>query len=207
MTSENFNFLVGDPSNPYVPTRFVRVLENCPRFWLTPTVAPIHGRETQVRRILRDTDDKAEVPVFVDLPSSGQPPAHKFPVPGRYGSVEYVRYTADEVMLSIQAPHDSWLFSTERYAHSWRAYVDGTPVQLHKANFCFRALQVPAGKHTVAMRYEPWIYIPLTFISWFVIFCVLLVWGFSGLSPRIRTFGASESTGVMSVDERTRRHL
>lgn len=197
MTSENFNFLVGNSSNPYSPTSFVRVLERCPKFWLTPTVIPIQGSDTQALGKLRDTGDKDAVPVFVHSPSSGQLPAHQSSVPGSYGSVELTSYMADEVTLSVQAPQDCWLFSTERYASGWRAYVDGTPVELHKANFCFRALQVPAGRHTVRMRYEAWVHRTLMVISWLVTFCVLVVWGLRGLLSSYAGFDACVSKTIV----------
>jgi hypothetical protein len=40
------------------------------------------------------------------------------------------------------------------FYHPWRAYVDGKPVPLWRANYAFQALAIPPGKHQVSVVYE-----------------------------------------------------
>jgi uncharacterized membrane protein YfhO len=42
----------------------------------------------------------------------------------------------------------------ETYDPAWNASVDGEPVNLYVANHILRAVPVPAGEHTVVLRYE-----------------------------------------------------
>jgi hypothetical protein len=42
----------------------------------------------------------------------------------------------------------------QAFYHPWRAYVDGAPVRLWRANYAFQALEAPAGKHRVELVYE-----------------------------------------------------
>jgi uncharacterized membrane protein YfhO len=37
----------------------------------------------------------------------------------------------------------------------WNAFLDGERVPLLQADYAFRAVRVPAGKHTVEFRYTP----------------------------------------------------
>ncbi len=42
------------------------------------------------------------------------------------------------------------------YYPAWKAYVDGERVELYRADHLFRAVPIPAGEHTVELRYESW---------------------------------------------------
>ncbi len=46
------------------------------------------------------------------------------------------------------------LMLSEVYYPAWKAYVDGEPAPLYRADHLFRAVPVPAGEHTVELRYE-----------------------------------------------------
>jgi uncharacterized membrane protein YfhO len=45
---------------------------------------------------------------------------------------------------------------SEVYYPAWKAYVDGERVPLYRADYLIRAVPVPAGEHTVELRYESW---------------------------------------------------
>ena len=50
------------------------------------------------------------------------------------------------------------IFSEVYYPDGWTATVDGAPLDLFRANWIFRAANLPAGDHDIVMRYEPKIY-------------------------------------------------
>ena len=47
------------------------------------------------------------------------------------------------------------VFSEIYYPDGWRVTVDGQPVTLGRADYILRALYLPAGEHTVEMRFDP----------------------------------------------------
>ena len=69
----------------------------------------------------------------------------------------------------------------DSYSPGWRATVDDQPAPIYPANHAFRAVIVPAGKHSVTFTYAP----PLLWIgAWIslgtlVVVATLLVWSFA----------------------------
>ena len=47
------------------------------------------------------------------------------------------------------------IFSEIYYPAGWRAYIDGSEVKILRANFILRALNIPAGEHTVLFEFKP----------------------------------------------------
>ena len=68
---------------------------------------------------------------------------------------EVVRYEPDTVVVQVQAQEPRYLVLTDSYFPGWRAWVDGQPVEIERADYLFRAVLVPAGTHTVEWRYQP----------------------------------------------------
>ena len=56
--------------------------------------------------------------------------------------------------IEADAPSGGWLVISQTDYPAWRAYVDGAPVKLWRANYAFQAVEVPAGRHRVQLVYE-----------------------------------------------------
>jgi hypothetical protein len=69
-------------------------------------------------------------------------------------SVAFTSYTPDQMSMRVTANSDGMLVLSEVYAPGWNAYVDGTKVDLYAADYVLRGIPVPAGEHTVSVRYE-----------------------------------------------------
>ena len=60
---------------------------------------------------------------------------------------------ASEYICSSKNP--CVLVQTSLFYPGWKAYVDGKEALLTRANYLFRAVKVPAGRHLVSFRYVP----------------------------------------------------
>jgi len=64
------------------------------------------------------------------------------------------RFGLQQAETEVEAPEPSLVVFSQTYYHRWRAYVDGQPTRLLRANYAFQAVQVPAGRHRVLLVYE-----------------------------------------------------
>jgi Bacterial membrane protein YfhO len=111
-------------------------------------------------------------PVFADpgqttnaLLSPGFNPRHEvFLPPEAQSAIHATGNTAVEInSFAFSNQHITFLATAaapamvvvaQTYYHPWRAYVDGQPVTIWKANYAFQALEVPAGNHQVSLVYD-----------------------------------------------------
>lgn len=75
--------------------------------------------------------------------------------PGVAGEVRIARLGFDRVRLEAETTAPGYVVLLEAWDPGWRATVDGRPAPLLRANLIFRAVPVPAGRHTVEMLYRP----------------------------------------------------
>lgn len=71
------------------------------------------------------------------------------------GAVEIINDTGEKIELKVDSPDDSFLVLTDTYYSGWQAFVDGEEAEVLKANYAFRAVKVPPGKHRVVFVYQP----------------------------------------------------
>jgi hypothetical protein len=75
------------------------------------------------------------------------------PRPDTTARVSLERYDLHHLEARTQSSSPQILvLSDNYYPANWTALLDGSPVRMHRANFCFRAVVVPAGLHRVEFR-------------------------------------------------------
>ncbi len=79
-----------------------------------------------------------------DLPSSSGDPAARI-----------LRYEPDRVVVEATAPRPGFLLLLDTDFPGWEATVDGRPERIWRADWVFRAVQVPAGRSLVRFVYRP----------------------------------------------------
>jgi hypothetical protein len=63
--------------------------------------------------------------------------------------------TAESAGYEVEATSDAIFVEFERFSEGWRAYVDGRESKVFPANYLFRAVLVPPGRHRVTFEYDP----------------------------------------------------
>ena len=71
------------------------------------------------------------------------------------GQVRITRYDVNQVDMEADCPGPSLLRFSDLYFPDWTARVDGRLTPVLRADFCFRAVSLPAGHHRVEWKYEP----------------------------------------------------
>jgi hypothetical protein len=70
--------------------------------------------------------------------------------------IEFTRYDLNAVALTLETSTGGWLLLSDVYYPGWRATVDGKQTSVLRADYTFRAVEIPAGEHTVKMTFSPW---------------------------------------------------
>jgi hypothetical protein len=79
--------------------------------------------------------------------TAGSPPA------AGAGTARVAHYEPDEIALDVESERAGLLVVSEIHHPGWRAYVDGSEVEIWRANAAFRGVVVPAGAHSVRFVY------------------------------------------------------
>jgi hypothetical protein len=95
-------------------------------------------------------------------------------------SPDYLKYTTSSKCEQVMVCSEIY------FAESWRCYIDGKKTPYFRANYVLRAVNVPAGNHTVEWKINSSIYNKFNPISWIGTILVVLIALFAIVYPFIK---------------------
>lgn len=70
-------------------------------------------------------------------------------------TIRLTSYEPNQLVYETSSPQDGIVVFSEIYYPGWTAAIDGKPADIARADYILRAMNVPAGKHTIEMRFDP----------------------------------------------------
>lgn len=69
--------------------------------------------------------------------------------------VQLTSYEPNRLTYHVSSAKGGVVVFSEIYYPGWQATIDGTPVDIARADYILRAMHVPSGSHTIEMWFEP----------------------------------------------------
>ena len=140
-------YIIPDKNNQPVAQRNFEALGNA---WFVESVHMVPNADTEIQS-LKDFNPAKEA--FVDM---------RFEVKNRdcivdsTASIQLESYSPMNLVYTSKNSHDGVaIFSEIFYDKGWNAYIDEKLVPYFRANYVLRGLEIPAGTHSIAFKFEP----------------------------------------------------
>lgn len=96
--------------------------------------------------------------------------------------VKLISYEPNKLVYDVSSQKGGTIVFSEIYYPGWRAFVDGNEVEIGRANYILRALNISAGKHRIEFNFYPKTlqttefiaYIALSLIALFLVIFIIL---------------------------------
>lgn len=140
---------VGAQTNAAGPQALIEFTGALPRAKLYSNWETITDEKAHLARLADPTWEPAQSVVLMqDAP---KPTATN----GLPGTAVILRNPSTKLMeIETTSAAPAMLLLNDKIEPEWHAYIDGKQADVLRANYLMRAVQVPAGKHTVTFKYE-----------------------------------------------------
>jgi hypothetical protein len=132
-----------------------KVLENqhtLPRAWIVHSAQQVGSQKEALDLLSSGEVNPKETALLEEEPSQQM----SQPDDASAERAEVTDYQANQVQVKTSAGAPGLLMLSEVYYPAWKAYVDGQPAPVHVSDQLLRSVEIPAGEHTVELRYESW---------------------------------------------------
>lgn len=82
------------------------------------------------------------------------------------GTIKVLRFDPNSILLEVIPQQDSFLYYSDGFDRSWRAFIDGKESKVYRTSMAFKSVIVEKGKHIVSFVYDPKLY-KVTLILYF----------------------------------------
>jgi hypothetical protein len=118
--------------------------------WVTGGQKPVFADAPATLRALGSREFKPRQEVYLPAESRGLVTVNNASSP----IITTREFSSHRMRIEAEAAETALIVMAQSFYHNWRAYVDGQPTTLLRANHAFQALEIPAGKHQVVLKYE-----------------------------------------------------
>jgi hypothetical protein len=159
-TNEDFVVFRNDSARPYV-TAYARACLYAGDVRKSASIALalsaknwplVQAKEASVNAVPIDEEQRYERVYGED--SSPFPPVNAG-TPVSLENVQLTRENAQLVRIQLTAPSACLGVIAESYYPFWRAEIDGQPTEVLRVSCGLMGVQLPAGTHTILLRYQP----------------------------------------------------
>lgn len=131
------------------------VLENLnvlPRAYPVHQAYVIQDRQERLGALNDPQFNPREAVILEDYPQINLAPTD---LPSAQSQAEITHYLNRTIQVKATMATDGFLMLSEKYYSGWKAYVDGQPTKIYRANHTLQAIVVPQGKHLVTFAFQP----------------------------------------------------
>lgn len=128
---------------------------------VNPTYLPRAFVVFAVHQVAKETEATAFIqsPAFMHrrmaVVESDHAPALAPDTTGAAGTARMLAYGPNAMTMEVEANRPAYLVVSEIFYPGWNAYIDGRQTEVFRTDYSLRGLAVPAGIHTVEMKFEP----------------------------------------------------
>jgi hypothetical protein len=150
-----------------------------PRFFFVPRIRVVNGMD-QAARIVHSSEFDPHREAVVESEAG-----YDASLTGQdltAGSVRVRSYQSNRIDLDSDSPGAGFLVASDADYPGWEALVDGRPSPMYYTDVAFRGLPLPAGRHTVVMRFVP----QILYWSAALSACAWLIAAWNFLAPKLQ---------------------
>lgn len=192
----NVRYVIVSPDHPdllehrrfrLVFSEGTRIYENrriLPRAFVVRNALTVGREENILSRLFSGDFDPRKVILLENDPrGSVSTAASSFVVESK---AKITKYSANSIEIDVQTAEPGFLFLSEAHHPGWKAWVDGKPARVRRANHMFRAVALEAGSHRVVMKFRPWTFTAGLTVSLITLSALGIAAIFSGRAARRR---------------------
>jgi len=146
--------------DPILPARYTTWINALPTVdreiqdtWLIPCGYIVDDAEAALSLMMSGA---LNLDQYVIVEANGKAPSENCQAGKSVGVVDRENsQNPNKVNIQVNVDTAGWLVVSEVWYPGWHAYVDGQLAESYPANYLFRTIEIPAGKHTVVWEYRP----------------------------------------------------
>jgi len=131
--------------------RIYEYLSYLPRAYVVHQAKTINDDAQILEMLTSSTFDPRSQIIIEELPPAGLPGN----VPSSNDRVQITQYQPQMLSIQVELAENGFLFLSDAYYPGWQAFVNGGETKIYRANYAFRAIYLPKGKHQVQFIYTP----------------------------------------------------